>query len=113
MPEQWSLASSSQTPLCELPVQVAELEAKASAGQEPEAPVHCSATSHWPLEPRHVVAAEAYTSTQELAVPEQWSLASSSQMPLCELPVQLVELTSKTSAGQVPEAPVHSSATSH
>ena len=51
------------------------------------------------------------TSTQVLAVPLQWSAAS--HAPPVEVPVQLVAADANTSAGQVPDAPVHVSATSH
>src|SRR5436853_270012 len=52
---QWSFASSSQEPACDVPVQLADDDLKPSAGQAPEAPVHSSATSHWPTAPRHCV----------------------------------------------------------
>ena len=71
VPLQWSAASSSQAPPCELPVQCVLLEAKVSAGQVPEDPVHISATSHWPAEGRQVVVADLKTSTQVLLVPLQ------------------------------------------
>jgi hypothetical protein len=51
------------------------------------------------------------TSTHEFAVPLQWSVAS--HAPPCEEPVQSTTAVSKTSAGQVPDVPVHVSATSH
>src|SRR6185436_17429863 len=103
----------SQAPACELPAQLVSLEAKPSAGQEPEEPVHISATSHWPAEGRQVTVGAWYSSMQVLAVPEQWSAASSSQLPPCDAPVQLVAIAAKPSAGQEPEEPVHISATSH
>jgi len=52
-------------------VQLVDEEAKLSAGQVPLAPVHISATSHWPVAGRHVTVAGAKTSTQLSAVPEQ------------------------------------------
>ena len=113
VPEQWSLASSSQAPPRELPVQVVEDEAKLSAGHVPLAPVHISATSHWPVDGRHVTVLALNVSTHVLAVPEQWSVASLSHAPPSELPVQLVEDEAKLSAGHAPLAPVHCSATSH
>ncbi len=113
VPRQWSPASSSHPPPCDAPVQPVADDAKLSAGQVPLAPVHCSATSHWPVDGRHVTVPGAKTSTQLSAVPEQWSLASSSHAPPCELPTQLVEDEAKSSAGQAPLTPVHCSATSH
>jgi len=94
-------------------VQLVEDDAKLSAGQVPLTPVHISATSHCPVAGRHVTVFGAKTSTQLSAVPEQWSLASSSHAPPCELPVQLVDDEAKASAGQAPLTPVHISATSH
>ena len=113
VPEQWSVASLSHAPACELPVQLVEDDAKLSAGQAPLAPVHCSATSHWPADGLHVTVLALKASTHVLAVPEQWSLESSSHTPPCELPAQLVDEEAKMSAGQAPLAPVHISATSH
>jgi len=113
VPKQWSPASLSHAPPCELPVQLVAADAKVFAGQAPLAPVHISATSHWPVDGRHVTVLALKLSTHVFAVPEQWSLASSSQAPPCELPVQLVEDEAKLSAGQAPLAPVHISATSH
>jgi len=113
VPEQWSPASLSHAPPCELPVQLVDEDAKTSAGQAPLAPVHCSATSHWPAEGRQVTVLGAKASTHVLAVPEQWSPASLSHAPPCELPAQLVDDDAKPSAGQVPLTPVHCSATSH
>jgi hypothetical protein len=52
-------------------------------------------------------------STQLSAVPEQWSAESSSQASPCEAPVQAIVSALKASAGQLPEEPVQSSATSH
>ena len=113
VPVQWSAASSSQAAPCEAPVQCVVEGWKTSAGQAPELPVQLSATSHWPAEPRQTKALVWNASTQTLLVPVQWSAASLSQVPPCELPVQLVALAAKTSAGQVPDEPVHFSATSH
>jgi hypothetical protein len=113
VPEQRSFASSSQAPPCELPVQLVVADAKLSTGQVPLVPVQLSATSHWPVDGRQVTVLALNVSTQALAVPEQWSVASLSHAPPCELPVQLVEDEAKLSAGQAPLAPVHISATSH
>ena len=74
VPLQWS--ASSQTPPCEVPVQVVVTNAKASAGQAPESPVQLSATSHWPAEPRQTVLEGLKMSTQIFAVPLQWSASS-------------------------------------
>ena len=52
-------------------MQLVELDANVSAGHVPLAPVHISATSHWPVAGRHVTVAGAKTSTQLSAVPEQ------------------------------------------
>jgi hypothetical protein len=94
-----------------VPVQLVAADANTSAGQTPEEPVHVSATSHGPAAPRHVNVPGWKTSTQVLAVPLQWSAAS--HAPPVEVPVQLVAADANTSAGQVPDAPVHVSATSH
>jgi len=94
-------------------MQLVDDEAKASAGQAPLTPVHISATSHWPVDARHVTVLGTKASTHVSAVPEQWSFASSSHTSPCELPTQLVEDDAKTSAGQAPLTPVHISATSH
>ena len=94
-------------------MQLVDDEAKASAGQAPLTPVHISATSHWPVAGRHVTVLGTNTSTHVSAVPEQWSLASSSHTSPCELPTQLVADEAKASAGQAPLTPVHISATSH
>jgi hypothetical protein len=48
-----------------------------------------------------------------LLLPVQWSAGSSSHVPACELPVQLVDDDAKPSAGHVPLDPVQFSATSH
>ena len=90
---------------------VVALDANTSAGQTPDDPVHVSATSHCPADPRHVNVFGWNTSTQELAVPLQWSAVS--QAPPFDVPVQLVALDAKTSAGQTPDEPVQVSATSH
>ena len=113
VPEQWSLASSSHAPPCELPMQLVDEDAKLSAGHAPLTPVHISATSHWPVDARHVTVLGTKTSMHASLVPEQWSSASSSHTSPCELPVQLVEDEAKTSAGHAPLKPVHISATSH
>ena len=113
VPEQWSFASSSHAPPCELPVQLVVADAKLSAGQVPLVPVQLSATSHCPVDGRHVTVLALKVSTHVFAVPEQWSVASLSHAPPCELPVQLVDDDAKLSAGQAPFAPVHISATSH
>ena len=52
-------------------MQLVVADAKPSAGQSPLVPVHCSATSHWPVAGRHVTVFGAKTSTQLSAVPEQ------------------------------------------
>ena len=52
-------------------MQLVDADAKPSAGHVPLTPVHCSATSHWPVAGRHVTVAGAKTSTQLSAVPEQ------------------------------------------
>jgi hypothetical protein len=94
-------------------VQLVEADANASVGHVPLVPVQLSATSHCPADARQTVAFDLYTSTQLLLVPTQWSLASSSQNPPCELPVQLVEADANPSVGHVPLVPVQLSATSH
>ena len=94
-------------------MQLVVADAKLSTGQVPLVPVQLSASSHWPVEGRQVTVLALKVSTQVFAVPEQWSVASLSQAPPCELPVQLVEDDAKLSAGQAPLAPVHISATSH
>jgi hypothetical protein len=113
VPVQWSAASLSHTPPCEVPVQPVVDGWKPFAGQAPLDPVHVSATSHWPAEARHCVVFDWKTSTHTLLVPVQWSAASLSHAPPCEVPVQLVAADRKTSAGQAPLDPVHVSATSH
>ena len=113
VPEQWSFASSSQAPPCELPVQLVVADAKLSTGQVPLVPVQLSASSHWPVEGRQVTVLALKVSTQVFAVPEQWSLASLSHTPPCDAPVHVVDADAKLSAGHAPLAPVHISATSH
>src|SRR5204862_211731 len=99
---------------CELPVHAAVAGLKASAGHAPLDPVQLSATSHWPAEARQVVAADLKASLQVVAlVPEQWSAASSSHTPPCELPVHAAVAGLKPSAGHAPLDPVQLSATSH
>jgi hypothetical protein len=88
-------------------------DANPSAGQVPFVPVQLSATSHAPAAGRHVTVLVLKASTHVLLVPAQWSPASLSHAPPCELPVQLVDEDAKLSAGQAPLAPVHISATSH
>ena len=46
-------------------------EAKPSAGQAPDVPVHVSAASHWPADARQVKLAARNASTHELLLPEQ------------------------------------------
>jgi len=113
VPEQWSPASLSHAPPCELPVQPVDDDANASFGHVPFVPLQTSATSHWPAEERHVVPLVLKASTQVFAVPEQWSPASLSHSPPCELPVQPVDDDANASFGQVALVPVHFSATSH
>jgi len=72
VPEQWSAASSSHTPPCDVPVHAAVAGLKASAGHAPLDPVQLSATSHWPAEARQTVVGDLKTSSQAVAlVPEQ------------------------------------------
>ena len=71
VPVQWSAASLSQPPACELPVQLAADDANESFGHVALAPVHFSATSHWPAEARQTKLADLKASTHVLAVPEQ------------------------------------------
>jgi len=79
VPEQWSAASLSHTPLCEAPVQLVDAEAKPFAGHAPEVPVQVSATSHWPAEDRHTVLEDANPSAGHVAlVPVQLSATSQS-----------------------------------
>ena len=84
-----------------------------SFGQLPFVPVHVSAMSHVPVDARHVSVLAWKASTQVLAVPRQWSLASLSQSPPCEPPVQVTVDDWNPSVGQVPLPPVQLSATSH
>jgi hypothetical protein len=55
VPVQWSAASLSHAPPCELPVQLVTEKANPSAGHVSLKPEQVSATSHWPAEARHVV----------------------------------------------------------
>src|SRR5439155_10022086 len=84
-----------------------------SVGQAALVPVQFSALSHTSAEGRHVTVAALKTSTQVLALPEQWSAASLSHAPPCEVPVQCVLLAAKALTGHAPEVPGHVSATSH
>ncbi len=93
--------------------QIVVLGSNPSAGHAPLVPVQLSATSQMPATGRHTVVLGWKTSTHELLVPVQWSAASSSHPPPCELPVQLVDDEAKTSAGQLPLVPVQVSSTSH
>src|SRR5439155_44720 len=102
----------SHPPPCEVPRQWVDDDANPSAGHAPEVPGHVSATSHWPAESRHVWPAARKTSTHALLIPEQWSAASLSQSPPCEVPVQLVDAGAKPFAGQLALEPVHCAATS-
>ena len=106
VPEQWSAASSSQTPPLELPEHGVVSGWNASVGQEPLVPEQNSATSHWPAAALHSNVVGWYSSTQLLEVPEQWSAASSSQAPPFELPVQGVVSGWNASAGQSGPEPV-------
>ncbi len=85
-PLQWSVAS--HAPPVDVPEQVVVVGSKASAGQAPEAPVHSSATSHWPASARHVNVLGWKASTQAFADPLQWSVAS--HAPPVEVPEQVV-----------------------
>jgi len=84
-----------------------------SFGHVPFVPVHVSAMSHVPVDARHVTVLAWKASTHVLAVPRQWSPASLSQSPPCELPVQAVVDDLKLSAGHALLVPVQFSATSH
>ena len=94
-------------------MQLVALDANPSAGHAPDVPVQVSATSHWPAEARHTNVEDWNTSTHVLLVPVQWSAASSSHTAPCDVPMQCVVADWKASAGHVPDAPVHISATSH
>jgi hypothetical protein len=61
----------SQTPPCAEPVHETDELAKLLVGHVELVPLHVSATSHCPAEPRHVKLAAWKTSTQVLAEPEQ------------------------------------------
>ena len=69
VPLQWSVPS--HRPPCDVPVHVVALEARTSVGHVLDDPVHVSATSHWPADPRHVKLLGWNTSTQVFAVPLQ------------------------------------------
>ncbi len=71
VPEQWSPASLSHAPPCDVPVQLVDDDLKTSTGQLPLDPVQFSATSHWPAEPRQTTVLGWKTSMQVFAVPEQ------------------------------------------
>ena len=84
---------------------------KASAGHAPDEPVQLSATSHEPVEARHVVVDGLKPSTQLSAVPLQESVPSHG--PPFEVPTQVVVAVWKASSGHAPTKPVQLSATSH
>ena len=63
--------SLSHAPAWDVPVHSVAEEAKPFAGHVPEVPVHVSATSHCPADPRHVKLDAWKTSTHVFAVPEQ------------------------------------------
>jgi hypothetical protein len=84
---------------------------KPSAPQAPDVPLQLSATSHGPEDARHTVVVGWKTSTHVFAVPLQWSDAS--HAPPFDAPVHVVVPGWKPSPGQVPDAPVQLSATSH
>jgi len=94
-------------------VQLVVLEAKTSAGHDPDVPVQFSARSHWPAGARQTVVLDWKPSTHVLSVPEQWSAESSSHAPPWDAPAQLVVSEANPSPGHAPDAPVHVSATSH
>jgi hypothetical protein len=112
----WQFPTASQVSglshsvLVELPQEV-PAGSNTFGGQTPEVPVQVSATSHSPASWRQTKVLGLNWSTQVLAVPLQWSVAS--QAPPCDVPVQVVVLGSKLSAGHAPELPVQVSATSH
>jgi len=83
---------------------------KPSGGHAPEVPVQLSATSHGPVDARHIVVDGLKPSTQWPA-PSQESVPS--HAPPFEVPVQVVVLGWKPSGGHAPEVPVQLSATSH
>jgi hypothetical protein len=89
--------SLSHKPPCDAPVQSVAEEAKPFAGHVPEVPVHVSATSHCPADVRHTVLPDWNTSTHAPLVPEQWSAASLSHAPACDVPVHSVADDAKTS----------------
>ena len=94
-------------------MQLVAIEANASEGHAPDEPVHVSATSHWPADPRQVTMIALKASTHVLALPEHRSPASLSHAPACDVPVQVVVLAWKPSVGHAPDVPVQLSATSH
>ena len=97
VPEQWSAVSLSHAPAWDVPVHSVAEEAKPFAGHVPEVPVHVSATSHCPADPRHVKLDAWNTSTHAPLVPVQWSAASLSHAPACDVPVHSVPDDAKTS----------------
>ena len=109
VPEQWS--APSHAPPVDVPVQLAELGWKPSAGQAPDVPVQVSATSHGPADARQVKVDPWKTSIHVLLDPEQRSAPS--HAPPFDVPVQLAVAGWKPFAGQAPDVPVHVSATSH
>src|SRR5438093_1516165 len=113
VPVQWSAASLSHAPPCEAPMQLVVLDAKTSVGHVADVPVQVSATSHCPAEARHTNVEDWKTSTHVLLVPVQWSAASLSHAPPCEVPMQLVVPDAKTSASHGPDVPIQVSAKSH
>ena len=52
-------------------MQLVVAEAKLSTGQVPLVPVQLSASSHWPVDGRHVTVLALKVSTHVFAVPEQ------------------------------------------
>ena len=52
-------------------MQLVVAEAKLSTGHVPLVPVQLSASSHWPVDGRHVTVLALKVSTHVLAVPEQ------------------------------------------
>jgi hypothetical protein len=108
-PSQFSVRS--QSPALER--QTTNAPCTLSAGQAPLEPVQFSARSHTPAEARQTVLLDRKTSTHVLAVPRQWSAASSSHAPPCEPPVHGVAAEANPSAGQSLPTPSQLSATSH
>src|SRR2546427_12824368 len=102
---QWSAASLSHAPPCELPVHSVADDLKTSVGQVPLDPVQFSATSHWPAEPRHTVALDWKTSTHTLLVPVQWSAPSHAPPPSRPVPVDADDANPPDALGAlVPDA---------